>query len=63
MRRPSLCTHLTSSRKGGFRPDSIASLLSLTCRSGSGAMPLCRNDVTVGNLRNRRAQRAVRGAA
>lgn len=41
MRLPSVATAVTSSRKGGFRPLSMASLLSLTCRSGSCAMPLC----------------------
>ena len=31
----------TSSRKGGLRPERIASLLSVTCISGSGTRPLC----------------------
>ena len=41
MGRPSVAMARTRRRNGGLRPDSMASELSVTCRSGNCADPLC----------------------
>ena len=45
--RPSRWAARTSNLKGGFLPDSMASELSETCRSGRAAMPRCTAPVQV----------------
>ena len=53
--RPSLARARTSKRKGGLRPDSMASELSVTYTSGSAVDPLCTAALDSGQMEELRA--------